>query len=65
MLDDSHDNLTVEEDAGGNWDDIIEDICIEDKTLGVPVLCQVVIAAGEQLSLCTTKKRCRTLFGQQ
>ena len=52
MLDDSHDNLTVEEDAGGNRDDIVEDISIEDKTLGVPIFCQVVIAAGEQLSLC-------------
>ena len=53
VLDYSHHNLAVEENTDGDWDNIVEDVGVEDKTLGVPILCQVIVAAREQLSFCS------------
>ena len=52
VLDDSHDDLAVEEDAWRDGDAVVEDVGVEDKANAVHVLAQVVVAAWDQLALC-------------
>ena len=51
MRDDSLDDLRVEEDDRRHGHDVVADEGVQDEALVVPVVGQVVVAAGDQQAL--------------
>ena len=45
-------DLRVEVDDGQHWENVVADERVQDEALVVPVVSQVVVAAGDEQSLC-------------